>query len=107
MGHTLTLALPEQVYQYLRQQAEQTGQLPETVVIAWLTTAIQSYVADPWSSLLAPSVAMASTGPITMVHTWGRLSGTPWTAWLLKVRVMPGIFADTAGWGHLVDPSQA
>jgi hypothetical protein len=30
MGHTLTLEVPEDVYQSLRQQAEQTGQSPET-----------------------------------------------------------------------------
>jgi hypothetical protein len=47
MGHTLTLDRPEQVYQGLRQQAEQTGQSLETVAIAWLTTATQSYVVDP------------------------------------------------------------
>jgi hypothetical protein len=47
MGHTLLLDLPEQVYQCLRQQAEQTGQSPETVAVQWLAAATQSYVADP------------------------------------------------------------
>jgi hypothetical protein len=47
MGHTLTLDLPEQVYQCLQQQAEQTGQSPETVAVQWLAAATQFYVADP------------------------------------------------------------
>lgn len=29
MGHTLTLDVPEEVYQSLQRQAEQTGQSPE------------------------------------------------------------------------------
>jgi hypothetical protein len=47
MGHTLTLDLPENVYQCLRQQAEQTGQSPETVAVQWLVTATQASVDDP------------------------------------------------------------
>src|SRR5262245_46933467 len=47
MRHTLTLDLPEQVYQYLRQQAEQTGQSPETVAVQWSAAATQSYVTNP------------------------------------------------------------
>jgi hypothetical protein len=47
MGHTLTVDLPEQVYECLRQQAEQTGQALETVAIQWLATATRVSVADP------------------------------------------------------------
>jgi hypothetical protein len=47
MGHTLTIDLPEQVYECLRQQAEQTGQALETVAVQWLATATQVSVEDP------------------------------------------------------------
>ena len=47
MGHTLTLDLPEQVYECLRQQAEQTSQALETVAVQWLATATQVPVEDP------------------------------------------------------------
>ena len=46
MGHTLTVDLPEQVYECLRQQAEQTGQALETVAVQWLATATQVSVVD-------------------------------------------------------------
>ena len=47
MGHTLTLDVPEDVYQALIQQAEQTGQPPEAVAVRLLATATQPRVDDP------------------------------------------------------------
>jgi hypothetical protein len=47
MGHTLTLDIPEDVYQLLVQKAEQTGQLPETVAVQLLTTVVQPQSTDP------------------------------------------------------------
>jgi len=47
MGHTLTLDVPEDVYQSLIQQAEQTGQPPEAVAVQLLATATQRRVDDP------------------------------------------------------------
>jgi hypothetical protein len=47
MGHTLTLNVPEDVYQSLQRQAEQTGQSPETVAVQLLATATQPHVEDP------------------------------------------------------------
>ena len=47
MGHTLTLDVPEDVYQSLQHQAEQTGQSPETVAVQLLATATQPRVEDP------------------------------------------------------------
>lgn len=47
MGHTLTLDVPEEVYQSLIQTAEQTGQPPEAVAVHLLTTAIQHRGEDP------------------------------------------------------------
>ena len=47
MGHTLTLDVPEEVYQALRQQAENTGYPPETVAVQLLARLIQPQSADP------------------------------------------------------------
>jgi hypothetical protein len=47
MGHTLTLDVPEDVYQSLIQQAEQTGQPPEAVAVQLLASATQHKVDDP------------------------------------------------------------
>ena len=47
MGHKLTLDVPEDVYQSLIQQAEQTGQPPEAVAVQLLATATQHRVDDP------------------------------------------------------------
>jgi hypothetical protein len=47
MGHTLTLDVPEDVYQALIQQAEQTGQPPESVAVQLLATATQQRGDDP------------------------------------------------------------
>ena len=47
MGHTLTLDVPEEVYQSLLQQAEQTGQPLEAVAVQLLASATQHRVDDP------------------------------------------------------------
>ena len=47
MGYTLTLDVPEKVYESLRQQAEHTGQSPETLAVQLLATATQQPVDDP------------------------------------------------------------
>jgi hypothetical protein len=47
MGHTLTLDIPEDVYQSLIKQAEQTGQPPEVVAVQLLASAAQHRVDDP------------------------------------------------------------
>ena len=47
MSHTLTIDLPEEVYEPLKKTAEQRGQSPETVVVQWLTAAVQQLVDDP------------------------------------------------------------
>ena len=47
MGHALTLDVPEDVYQSLRRQAEQTGQSPEAFAIQLLATATQHLGTDP------------------------------------------------------------
>jgi hypothetical protein len=47
MGHTLTLDVPEAVYQALIRQAEQTGQPLEAVAVQLLATATQYRGDDP------------------------------------------------------------
>jgi len=47
MGRTLTLDVPEDVYQALIRRAEQTGQPPEAVAVLLLATATQHRVDDP------------------------------------------------------------
>ncbi len=47
MRHTLTLDVPEDVYQSLRQKAEQIGQSPEALAVQLLATATQHQSADP------------------------------------------------------------
>jgi hypothetical protein len=47
MGHTLTLDVPEDVYQALVRKAEQTGQPPEDVAVQLLATATQHRGDDP------------------------------------------------------------
>ncbi len=47
MGHTLTLDVPEAVYQALIRQAEQTGQPPEALAVQLLATATQHRGDDP------------------------------------------------------------
>ena len=47
MGHTLTLELPEEVYQSLLQTAAQAGEPPEAVAVQLLTTATQRRAEDP------------------------------------------------------------
>ena len=47
MGHTLTLDVPEDVYQSLMQQAKQTGQAPEALAVQLLAAATQHQVDDP------------------------------------------------------------
>jgi hypothetical protein len=47
MGHTLTLEVPEDVYESLLKTAEQTGQPPEALAVQWLTQATQQEARDP------------------------------------------------------------
>jgi hypothetical protein len=47
MSHTLTLEVPEDVYESLLKTAEQTGQQPEALAVQWLEQATQKVVDDP------------------------------------------------------------
>jgi hypothetical protein len=45
--YTLTLEVPEDVYESLLKTAEQTGQQPELLAVQWLAQATQQAVHDP------------------------------------------------------------
>jgi len=52
MGHTLTLDVPDEVYQSLIQQAEQTGQPPEAIAVQLLAAVTQHRIDDPLEQCL-------------------------------------------------------
>ena len=52
MGHTLTLDMPEDVYQSLRQKVKQIGQSPEALAAQLLATATQHQSEDPWEQFI-------------------------------------------------------
>jgi hypothetical protein len=47
MGYSLTLELPENVYQLLLKTATQTGQSPEVLAVQWLKQITQQQETDP------------------------------------------------------------
>ena len=47
MGHTLTLEVPDYVYNPLLKTAEQTGKKPEELAIQWLAVVVQTFANDP------------------------------------------------------------
>ena len=59
MGHTLTLELPEDVYQSLMETAKQTGQPPEAIAVQLLATATEHRVDDPVEQFIG---ALSSQG---------------------------------------------
>jgi hypothetical protein len=52
MDHTITLNLPDGVYQVLARRAEQSGQAPETLAIKLLTSATQPEASDPLEAFI-------------------------------------------------------
>ena len=47
MGHTLTLEIPEDLFESLRKIAEETGRTPEEIVIQSVTTHARQVADDP------------------------------------------------------------
>lgn len=47
MSHTLTLEVPEDVYELPLKTAQQTGQRPESLAVQWLTQATKEDAIDP------------------------------------------------------------
>jgi hypothetical protein len=58
MGRTLTLKLPEEVYQPLAQTAERTGTTPAQLAVEWLAAASRQATGDP----LEPFIGALRTG---------------------------------------------
>jgi hypothetical protein len=47
MAHTVTLQLPENLYEPLVRVANQTGQTPEELITGWLSNAVQQFADHP------------------------------------------------------------
>jgi hypothetical protein len=47
MAHTLTLTIPDEVYQTLVKQAGNSGRVPEELAREWLAAALQRLSEDP------------------------------------------------------------
>jgi hypothetical protein len=47
MSHSLTLQIPEELYQLLIDAAERMGQTPEEVALKWLSEVAQQITDDP------------------------------------------------------------
>jgi hypothetical protein len=85
MGHALTLDLPEDVYQGLIQQAEQTGQPPEVVAVQLLVAAIQHRGDDPLEQFIGAFRGRAADWADQHDACLGKLPGAPWAPRHLKV----------------------
>lgn len=47
MSHTLTIEVPDDLYEPLRKTASQHGQSPEALVTQWISLAVQQFADDP------------------------------------------------------------
>lgn len=47
MSHTLTIEVPDNVYEPLRRAAAQSGQSPEAFITQWVSLAVQQQIDDP------------------------------------------------------------
>src|SRR5215212_7861041 len=47
MSHTLTIEVPDNVYEPLQRTASQSGQSPEALVTQWISVAVQQFTDDP------------------------------------------------------------
>ena len=52
MGHTMTLNVPDSVYQSLIRRAEQSGQAPESLAVELLSSATQPEANDPLEAFI-------------------------------------------------------
>ena len=59
MGHSLTLDIPDEVYQPLVEKAQQAGQTPEALATKYLAQAVQGEEQDPllrWAGAFSSEV---------------------------------------------------
>lgn len=47
MSHTLTIEVPDTIYEPLQKTAAQNGQSPEALVTQWISIAVQRLTEDP------------------------------------------------------------
>ncbi len=47
MSHTLTIEVPDNIYEPLKKTASQNGQSPEVFITQWISTAMQQLTGDP------------------------------------------------------------
>lgn len=52
MSHTLEITIPDDLYQTLTQNAQQTGQPIEAIASKWLSVAAEKLVLDPLESCI-------------------------------------------------------
>lgn len=52
MSKTLSIELPDEVYQTLLQTAEQSGQSPEAIVLQWVVNQHQTQIFDPLDAFI-------------------------------------------------------
>jgi hypothetical protein len=52
MAQTITLEVPQDVYDSLVKQAEEVGQPPEKVAVDWLTATVHWRVSDPLANFI-------------------------------------------------------
>lgn len=52
MSKTLSIELPDEVYQTLLQTAERSGQSPEAIVLQWIVNQHQSQASDPLDAFI-------------------------------------------------------
>ena len=60
MGYTLTLEMPQEMYEPLAKTARQTGQTPEDLAAEWLMAAIRKAMSDPVENFIG---ALSSNVP--------------------------------------------
>jgi hypothetical protein len=52
MSKTLSIEIPDEIYQTFLQTAERLGQSPEAIVSQWIVTQHQTQVSDPLDSFI-------------------------------------------------------
>ncbi len=57
MGRTMTLEVPESIYEPLAKTAEQRGRMPEQLALEWLVTALRTAANDPVENFIGAFVS--------------------------------------------------
>jgi len=59
MSHLLTIEVPDNIYESLRETALQNGQSPEALVTQWISMTVQRLIGDPLEQFIG---ALSSQG---------------------------------------------